>query len=74
MMMMAYELGLLGRLRLSYAINRVPIEQPRTLEHVTVFNLDQQDESSRPLLEAIASFTGFTRVTDVINSDSQQGT
>ena len=37
----------LGRLRLSYASNsrnpratRVPIEQPRSLEHVTIFDLD----------------------------------
>ena len=36
-----------GRLRLSYASNsrnpratRVPIEQPRSLEHVTIFDLD----------------------------------
>ena len=39
--------NILGRLRLSYASNsrnprvtRVPIEQPRSLEHVTIFDLD----------------------------------
>ena len=39
--------GLLGRLRLSYASNsrnprvtRVPIEQPQSIEHVTIFELD----------------------------------
>ena len=55
-------------------ITRVPIEQSRSLAHVTLLDIDNQRESSRPLPEAIAVGRGFTRVTDVISSDSQMGT
>jgi len=60
---------------LSYTSNpsntRVPIELSRSLAYVTVVDLDKQAELSRPLPEAVSVWRGFTRVTDVITSDSK---
>ena len=71
---------MLGRLRLSYASNssnprvtlvtRVPMKHQRSLAHMTLLGIDKQDQSSRQLPEAIVVWRGFTRVTDVISSDS----
>ena len=44
-------------------VTRVPIEHPRSLIHVTILDLDKKGESSSPLPEAIAVWTGFTWVT-----------
>ena len=52
-------------------VTRLPIEHPRSLAHVALLDIDKQGKSSRLLSEAIAVWRGFTRVTDVISSDSQ---
>ena len=52
-------------------VTRVPIEHPRSLVHVIIFDLDKQGKSSKPLPVAVAVWRGFNRVTDVISSDTQ---
>ena len=52
-------------------VMRVPVEHTISRGHVTILDLDKQGES---LPKAIAVWTGFTRVTEVISSDSQWGT
>ena len=38
------------------------IEHPRSLAHMTLLDIEKQDQSSRLLPEAIAVWRGFTRV------------